>query len=71
MIYYVVVIGLHDMDEFIQAHLVLMVISTCLFVGFDIGQQALTITTHILRPGGNFVAKIFRGKVWLLGTLYS
>ena len=24
--------------------------------------QALNITTHVLRDGGNFVAKIFRGK---------
>ena len=24
--------------------------------------QALNITTHVLRPGGTFVAKIFRGR---------
>ncbi len=24
--------------------------------------QALNITTHVLKEGGNFVAKIFRGK---------
>lgn len=24
--------------------------------------QALNITLHVLRPGGNFVAKIFRGR---------
>ncbi|KAJ3126183.1 putative tRNA (cytidine(32)/guanosine(34)-2'-O)-methyltransferase [Nowakowskiella sp. JEL0407] len=41
------VTGLHDMDEYIQAQLLL---------------AALNITTHVLRPGGNFVAKIFRGK---------
>ncbi|CAG8552114.1 9492_t:CDS:2 [Paraglomus brasilianum] len=41
------VTGLHDMDEYIQAQLLL---------------SALNITTHILRPGGTFVAKIFRGK---------
>ncbi len=41
------VTGLHDMDEFVQAQLIL---------------AALTIVTHVLRPGGNFVAKIFRGK---------
>ncbi|KAI9257397.1 FtsJ-like methyltransferase-domain-containing protein [Sporodiniella umbellata] len=42
-----VVTGLHDMDEYIQAQLLL---------------AALNITTHVLRPGGTFVAKIFRGK---------
>ncbi|CAH1759328.1 4312_t:CDS:2 [Entrophospora sp. SA101] len=39
------VTGLHDMDEYIQAQLLL---------------SALNITTNILRPGGTFVAKIFR-----------
>ncbi|KAL6071208.1 putative tRNA (cytidine(32)/guanosine(34)-2'-O)-methyltransferase [Balamuthia mandrillaris] len=41
------VTGLHDMDEYVQAQLIL---------------AALNITTHVLRPGGTFVAKIFRGK---------
>ncbi|KAJ1914671.1 tRNA (uridine-2'-O-)-methyltransferase trm7 [Tieghemiomyces parasiticus] len=41
------VTGLHDMDEYIQAQLLL---------------AALNITTHVLRPGGTFVAKIFRGR---------
>ncbi|KAI8051128.1 FtsJ-like methyltransferase-domain-containing protein [Syncephalis plumigaleata] len=41
------VTGLHDMDEYIQAQLLL---------------AALNITTHVLREGGAFVAKIFRGK---------
>ncbi|KAK9719107.1 tRNA (uridine-2'-O-)-methyltransferase trm7 [Basidiobolus ranarum] len=41
------VTGLHDMDEYIQAQLLL---------------AALNITTHVLRTGGTFVAKIFRGK---------
>ncbi|XP_063720964.1 tRNA (cytidine(32)/guanosine(34)-2'-O)-methyltransferase-like isoform X2 [Symsagittifera roscoffensis] len=41
------VTGLHDMDEYIQAQLVL---------------AALNITTHILKEGGTFVAKVFRGK---------
>jgi hypothetical protein len=41
------VTGMHDLDEYVQAQLVL---------------AALNITTHLLRPGGNFVAKIFRGK---------
>ncbi|KAJ2741508.1 tRNA (uridine-2'-O-)-methyltransferase trm7 [Coemansia sp. BCRC 34490] len=41
------VTGLHDLDEYIQAQLLL---------------AALNITTHVLRPGGAFVAKIFRGR---------
>ena len=41
------VTGMHDLDEFVQAQLIL---------------AALNITTHLLRPGGAFVAKIFRGK---------
>ena len=41
------VTGLHDMDEYIQAQLLL---------------AALNITTHVLKEGGDFVAKIFRGK---------
>lgn len=41
------VTGLHDIDEYMQAQLLL---------------SALNITTNILRKGGNFVAKIFRGK---------
>uniref|UniRef100_A0A667ZZ17 Putative tRNA (cytidine(32)/guanosine(34)-2'-O)-methyltransferase n=1 Tax=Myripristis murdjan TaxID=586833 RepID=A0A667ZZ17_9TELE len=41
------VTGLHDVDEYIQAQLLL---------------AALNITTHVLKPGGAFVAKIFRGK---------
>lgn len=41
------VTGLHDMDEFLQAQLLF---------------AALTITTHVLGPGGKFVAKVFRGR---------
>lgn len=41
------VTGLHDVDEYIQAQLLL---------------AALNITTHVLKPGGTLVAKIFRGK---------
>jgi len=48
------VTGLHDIDEYIQAQLLL---------------AALNITTHVLRPGGTFVAKIFRGKD--ISLLYS
>ena len=39
--------GLHDMDEYIQSQLLL---------------AALNITTHVLKNGGTFIAKIFRGK---------
>jgi tRNA (cytidine32/guanosine34-2'-O)-methyltransferase len=48
------VTGLHDMDEYIQAQLIL---------------AALNITTHVLKEGGTFVAKIFRGKD--ISLLYS
>jgi len=41
------VTGMHDLDEYIQAQLLL---------------AALAITTQLLRRGGTFVAKIFRGK---------
>ncbi|KAM7270424.1 hypothetical protein ACFE04_029638 [Oxalis oulophora] len=41
------VTGLHDMDEFVQSQLIL---------------AALTIVTHVLKEGGKFIAKIFRGK---------
>ncbi|XP_064642165.1 tRNA (cytidine(32)/guanosine(34)-2'-O)-methyltransferase-like isoform X2 [Lineus longissimus] len=41
------VTGLHDIDEYIQAQLLL---------------AALNITTHVLKPSGTLVAKIFRGK---------
>lgn len=40
------VTGLHDLDEFVQGQLLL---------------AALNITTQILRSGGTFIAKIFRG----------
>eukprot|EP01041_Mallomonas_annulata_P001726 gene1726-3342_t len=48
------VTGLHDIDEYMQAQLLL---------------AALNITTNTLRVGGNFVAKIFRGKD--VSLLYS
>ncbi|XP_052172879.1 putative tRNA (cytidine(32)/guanosine(34)-2'-O)-methyltransferase isoform X1 [Diospyros lotus] len=41
------VTGLHDMDEFVQSQLIL---------------AGLTIVTHILKNGGKFITKIFRGK---------
>eukprot|EP01135_Chromosphaera_perkinsii_P002492 Nk52_evm8s224 gene=Nk52_evmTU8s224 len=48
------VTGLHDIDEYIQAQLLL---------------AAFNIASHTLRPGGAFVAKIFRGKD--ISLLYS
>lgn len=41
------VTGLHDVDEFVQAQLVL---------------AALTVVAAVLRPGGALVAKVFRGR---------
>jgi tRNA (cytidine32/guanosine34-2'-O)-methyltransferase len=41
------VTGLHDLDEYLQSQLLL---------------SAVKITTHVLSPGGTFVAKIFRGR---------
>eukprot|EP01105_Mastigella_eilhardi_P005184 TRINITY_DN16955_c0_g1_i1.p1 TRINITY_DN16955_c0_g1~~TRINITY_DN16955_c0_g1_i1.p1 ORF type:complete len:307 (-),score=76.67 TRINITY_DN16955_c0_g1_i1:96-980(-) len=48
------VTGMHDIDEYIQGQLLL---------------AALNITNHVLRVGGTFVAKIFRGKD--VSLLYS
>lgn len=48
------VTGLHDVDEYLQGQLLL---------------SAMLITTHVLCPGGTFVAKIFRGRN--IGFLYS
>lgn len=48
------VTGLHDIDEYMQAQLLL---------------AALNITTNTLAVGGNFIAKIFRGKD--VSLLYS
>lgn len=41
------VTGLHDLDEYLQAQLVF---------------SALQLATAVLKPGGKFVAKIFRGR---------
>jgi tRNA (cytidine32/guanosine34-2'-O)-methyltransferase len=41
------VTGLHDIDEYLQGQLLL---------------SAMMIATHVLCPGGTFVAKIFRGR---------
>ena len=41
------VTGLHDLDEYMQGQLIL---------------SALNITTNVLKIGGDFVAKIFRGR---------
>lgn len=54
LLFFFSVTGLHDMDIYIQSQLLL---------------AALNITTHILSPGGTFVAKIFRAKEGSL--LYS
>ena len=48
------VTGLHDIDEFVQSGLL-----SC----------AMNIANHVLRPGGTFVAKIFRGRD--ISLLYS
>eukprot|EP00127_Corallochytrium_limacisporum_P000413 Clim_evm108s11 gene=Clim_evmTU108s11 len=48
------VTGLHDIDEYIQAQLLL---------------AALNITTSVLKEGGIFIAKIFRGRD--VATLYA
>ncbi len=48
------VTGLHDLDEYVQSQLLL---------------AALAIVTATLRPGGTFIAKIFRGKD--ISLLYS
>ena len=50
----IIVTGLHDMDIFIQSQLLI---------------AALNITTHILKPDGTFVAKIFRAND--VSLLYS
>lgn len=41
------VTGLHDLDEYIQSQLLL---------------AAFNISTFVMRPGGTFVSKIFRGR---------
>ncbi|RWS30806.1 hypothetical protein B4U80_02636 [Leptotrombidium deliense] len=49
------VTGLHDLDEFIQAQLLLS-------VKYRFIVAALNITTYVLKPEGTFIAKIFRGR---------
>ena len=48
------VTGLHDLDEFMQAQLILAGLKVC---------------AHVLKEGGTYVAKIFRGKD--IGLLYN
>lgn len=48
------VTGLHDLDEFMQAQLILAGLKVC---------------AHVLKEGGTYVAKIFRGKD--VGLLYN
>jgi tRNA (cytidine32/guanosine34-2'-O)-methyltransferase len=45
------VTGFHEIDEYLQAQLLI---------------AALNITTHILKPGGTFVAKFFLGESYAL-----
>ncbi|XP_036918301.1 putative tRNA (cytidine(32)/guanosine(34)-2'-O)-methyltransferase isoform X1 [Sturnira hondurensis] len=69
------VTGLHDVDEYMQAQLLLAVSNLgcpCLSLSpssdlrlslsYLSCPQALNIATHVLKPGGCFVAKIFRGR---------
>ncbi|KAF5399859.1 putative tRNA (cytidine(32)/guanosine(34)-2'-O)-methyltransferase [Paragonimus heterotremus] len=50
----IIVTGLHDLDEYVQSHLIL---------------AALTICARILQRGGTFVAKVFRSRdAGLLGS---
>ncbi|XP_036082887.1 putative tRNA (cytidine(32)/guanosine(34)-2'-O)-methyltransferase isoform X2 [Rousettus aegyptiacus] len=69
------VTGLHDVDEYMQAQLLLAVSNPgcpclslappgCLHLSLNhlSCPQALNIATHVLKPGGCFVAKIFRGR---------
>ena len=60
-----VVTGLHDIDEYIQAQLLLAVRLAPRILSANFNSlsplfllQALNITTHVLRPGGTFVAKV-------------
>ena len=50
------VTGLHDIDEFIQAQLLL---------------AALNITTHVLKKGGTFVAKVHTLFSFFFHNLFS
>ena len=62
------VTGLHDIDEYIQVarHAFLKCTLQSSRTPFPPQAQlllaALNISTHVLRSGGTFVAKIFRGK---------
>lgn len=44
---FILVTGIHDLDEFVQSQLLL---------------AAMNITTYLLKKGGAFVGKIFRGS---------
>ena len=61
------VTGLHDIDEYIQVASIFFKFTlhssrTPLFSQAQLLLAALNISTHVLRSGGTFVAKIFRGK---------
>ena len=57
------VTGLHDIDEYIQVSevfLKLEKVTSYVVIQAQLLLAALNITTHVLRHGGTFVAKIFR-----------
>ena len=60
------VTGLHDIDEYIQVPLLPLLMHlgsrTQASSQAQLLLAALNISTHVLRSGGTFVAKIFRGK---------
>lgn len=59
---------MHDIDEYVQAQLILAVSKKFNFLCSS-KKKALNITTHVLELGGTFVAKVFRGKD--ISLLYS
>jgi tRNA (cytidine32/guanosine34-2'-O)-methyltransferase len=66
------VIGLHDKDEAVQSQLVLSVRGSPLSVlNSTVLPQALNISAHLLKAGGTFVAKVFRGRVCCSACLYA
>ena len=58
------VTGLHDIDEYIQVGFSFTFLKPHGLLDFQaqLLLAALNISTHVLRSGGTFVAKIFRGK---------
>jgi tRNA (cytidine32/guanosine34-2'-O)-methyltransferase len=60
--FHCLVTGMHDIDEYIQAQLILAVLFHFFFFISRAQVKALNISTHLLKPGGTFIAKIFRGR---------